>query len=64
MNSDVARTLAGGQKIRYWDERIATVVAPWDSESREVVIEFDAETASPKPRHYLKDFDFRLAEPV
>ena len=65
MNSDVARTLTGGQKIKYWDDRIATVSIPYSGPPDDVVaIVFDQDTQTPKAVHYIKDFDFRLAEPL
>ena len=64
MDSATAQSLIAGQKIKYWDERIATVVVAYNAPSAEVVIEFDGDTQDPKSKHFIKDYDFRLADPL
>lgn len=64
MDSTQAASLVGGQKIRYWDGRIATVVVAYDSTTEEIVIEFDADAQIPKARNFIKSFDFLRAEPL
>lgn len=61
MSAEVARGLIAGQKIKYWDDRIATVTIPWDGSG--VTISFDTD-ADPKPTCYIKDIDFMRAEPL
>jgi hypothetical protein len=61
MNAETARTLVTGQKIKYWDDRIATVTVAWDGTG--VTIVFDADP-DPKPTCYIKDVDFMRAEPL
>jgi hypothetical protein len=64
MDAAGAQALIAGSKIKYWDGRIATVVVAYNASTDEVVIEFDADTQNPKPRHFIKSYDFLRAEPV
>lgn len=69
MNADVARTLIAGQKIKYWDDRIATITIPYippvpPVQRGEIALVFDADTQEPKSVHFIWDNDFRLAEPL
>jgi hypothetical protein len=61
MFAETAMALQAGQKIQYTDSRVATVIAPVNAED-EIQITFDAETANPKPVHFIKVYDFVRAE--
>lgn len=80
MNADIAESLIAGQKIQYWDGRIATVTIPYTPPV--VVVAASTlppgpveetggnigivfdATPDPKPVAYVKSYDFRLAEPM
>jgi hypothetical protein len=78
MTREQAEALIPGQKIRYWDDRIATVTqaatapvpppAPfaglYPSDVPFVTIVFDADTIDPKPIYQIKVHDFMRAEPL
>lgn len=72
MTKEIAETLIAGQKIKYWDDRIATVIQaaaapvpmppPLVSDPTPVItISFDAEP-DPKPTCVIKSNDFMRAE--
>jgi hypothetical protein len=59
-----AEALVAGQKIVYWDGRIATVTSPASAPTvGEVYIVFDAEP-DPKPVCQIQTNDFMRAEPL
>jgi hypothetical protein len=64
MNAQTARSLIAGQKIKYWDDRIATVTIPWTDPPGEVCVTFDDDERNPKSVIGLKDVDFMRAEPT
>jgi hypothetical protein len=64
MTKAAAEALIAGQKIQYWDGRIATVTSPAsESTVGEIFIVFDAEP-DPKPVYHIKSEDFTRAEPI
>ena len=71
MTQEEAEALVAGQKIQYWDGRIATVVEPAgevidrppDLPCRKIKILFDEEP-DPKPFYRIKSFDFIRAAPM
>jgi hypothetical protein len=64
MTEQQASALVAGQKIQYWDARIATVtITAQEPDVGEVAIVFDADP-DPKPVCHIKVYDFLRAEPL
>lgn len=69
MTDEQAEALIAGQKIKYWDGRIATVVTPATETTIPpstdpvdvITIVFDAD-ADPKPQFFIQCTDFIRAE--
>lgn len=71
MTQEEAEALVAGQKIQYWDGRVATVTqaageiidSPPDPPARKIHIIFDAEP-DPRPTYRIKSFDFLRASVI
>jgi hypothetical protein len=63
MTAEEAQALVPNDKIQYVDGRIATVGGN-NPTGQEVEITFDADTQDPKPRAYIKYWDFIRATKV
>ena len=66
MTQEQAEALVTGQKIKYWDGRIAEITSTAaEPTAGEVYIVFDADVnLNPKPVYQIKSNDFMRAEPL
>ena len=70
MTQEEAEALTGGEKIQYWDGRVATVTAPaadytdpiTQEACKRLSVIFDAEP-DPRPVYRIKSYDFIRATP-